>query len=96
VLLVASTDMSHYVTREEATAKDRKAVDAILALDPEGLHQVVRREGISMCGFHATSAMLVAAKALGATRAELVMYTDSGEVTRDVKQVVAYAGLLIR
>jgi AmmeMemoRadiSam system protein B len=38
----------------------------------------------------------VAAKGLGATRAELVMYTDSGEVTRDFKQVVAYAGLLIR
>jgi AmmeMemoRadiSam system protein B len=96
VLLVASTDMSHYVTREEATAKDRKAIEAILTLDPEGLHRVVRREGISMCGFHATSAMLVAAKGLGATRAELVMYTDSGEVTRDFKQVVAYAGLLIR
>ena len=95
-LLVASTDMSHYVTREEATAKDRKAIEAILALDPEGLHQVVRREGISMCGFHPTSAMLVAAKALGASRAELVMYTDSGEVTRDVKQVVGYAGLVIR
>jgi len=96
VLLVASTDMSHYVTREEATAKDRKAIEAILALDPEGLHRVVRREGISMCGFHTTTAVLVAAKALGATRAELVMYIDSGEVTRDTKEVVAYASFLLR
>lgn len=96
VLLVASTDMSHYISREEATVKDRKAIDAILALDPQGLHRVVRKEGISMCGFHPTTAMLVAAKSLGATSADLVMYTDSGEVTRDLNEVVAYAGLVIR
>ena len=95
-MLVASTDMSHYVSRTEASAKDRKAIDAILALDPEGLHRVVMREGISMCGFHATTAMLIAAKALGATAGELVLYTDSGEVTGETTQVVAYAGLIIR
>jgi AmmeMemoRadiSam system protein B len=95
-LIVASTDMSHYVPRDEAAAKDRKAIDAILALDPEGLHRVVQREGISMCGFHPTTAMLVAANTLGATRAERVMYTDSGEVTRDLDEVVAYAGVLVR
>jgi len=49
-----------------------------------------------MCGFHPTTAMLVAAKALGATQADLVMYADSGEVTRDLDEVVAYAGLLVR
>jgi AmmeMemoRadiSam system protein B len=95
VLIIASTDMSHYVSRDEAAVKDRKAIDAILAVDPESLHRVVRREGISMCGFHATTAMLVAASALGATRANLVMYTDSGEVTHDLDEVVAYAGLLV-
>jgi MEMO1 family protein len=96
VVLVASTDMSHYVSRTEAAAKDRKALDAILALDPEGLHRVVRQERISMCGFQVTVAVLVAAKALGATSAELVKYTDSGEETGDTAQVVAYAGLIIR
>jgi AmmeMemoRadiSam system protein B len=96
VLLVASTDMSHYLSREEAAVKDRKAVDSMLALDPEGLHRVVRQEGISMCGYHPTVAMLIAAKALGATRAELVRYTDSGEVTGTTEEVVAYAGLIVR
>ena len=96
VLLVASTDMSHYVSREEAARKDQKAIDAMLALDPEGLHRVVRREGISMCGFHPTTAMLVAAKGLGASTVDLVKYTDSGEVTRDLHEVVAYAGLIVR
>jgi len=96
VVLVASTDMSHYVSRSVATARDRQALDAILALDPEGLHRVVSREGISMCGFHAATAVLVAAKALGATTAELVAYTDSGAVTGDTDEVVAYAGMIIR
>lgn len=95
-VVAASTDMSHYVSRSVATTKDRKAIDAMLALDPETLHRVVRQEGISMCGFHAATAALVAAKTLGATSAELVAYTDSGEVTGDTTEVVAYAGMVIR
>lgn len=96
VVLVASTDMSHYVPRPVAAALDGKAIDAMRALDPEGLHGVVRRDGITMCGFHAATAVLVAAKSLGATEAELVAYTDSGAVTGDVAEVVAYAGMVIR
>jgi len=94
-VVVASTDMSHYVSRSVAENKDRKAIDAMLALDPEALHRVVRREGISMCGFHAATAALVAATALGATSAALVAYTDSGAVTGNLEEVVAYAGLII-
>jgi hypothetical protein len=93
-VLVASTDMSHYVPRSVATAKDRKALDAICALDPAGLSRLVREEGIGMCGVQPTAAMLVAARALGASSVELVQYTDSGVVTGDLDEVVAYAGLI--
>jgi AmmeMemoRadiSam system protein B len=96
VVLVASTDMSHEASRATVRANDPKALEPILALDPEGLCRVVRRERISMCGFHATAAMLVAAKALGATSAELVKYADSGEVTSGGDYFVGYAGLVIR
>jgi AmmeMemoRadiSam system protein B len=48
-----------------------------------------------MCGYHAVTAMLVAARSLGASRAELVMYTESGEASGNTDQVVAYAGMLI-
>ncbi|HTU03860.1 MAG TPA: AmmeMemoRadiSam system protein B [Candidatus Sulfotelmatobacter sp.] len=95
-LLVASTDMSHYVSRASAQAKDGLAIDAMLGLDPERLHAVVRREGISMCGYHAVTTMLLAARRLGAHSAELVRYGDSGEVAGDTEEVVAYAGLLVR
>ncbi len=96
VLMVASTDMSHYVSQEQAKVKDRQAIDAILACDPERLHRVVRREGITMCGFHSTTAMLVAARELGDTSAELVSYATSANVTKDYSSVVGYAGLIVR
>ena len=95
VLIVASTDMSHYVTRDEAEARDALAIRRILALDPRGLYDVVKTEDISMCGFQPTAAAIIAAKALGATKAELVMYATSGDRTGDDREVVGYAGLRI-
>jgi AmmeMemoRadiSam system protein B len=94
-LIVASSDMSHYVTAAEARAKDRRAIDRVLALDPAGLYEVVRREGISMCGYVPATVMLVAAREMGATGAELVRYGHSGEVTGDEDQVVGYAAMRV-
>lgn len=94
-LVVASSDMSHYVSAAEAREKDRRAIDRMLALDPAGLFDVVRREKISMCGFVPATVMLVAALEMGATAAELVRYGHSGEVTGDDAQVVGYAAIRI-
>lgn len=95
VLMLASTDMSHYVSGEQAKIKDHLAIEAIVACDPQRLHRVVRREGISMCGFHPTTALLVAARELGATSAELIDYATSADVTKDDSSVVGYAGLIV-
>ena len=95
-LLVASTDLSHYVDQARAKLEDQQVIDAILALDPERLHHVVKRERMTMCGFHPTTAMLVAARELGAASAELVSYATSGDVTKDYARVVGYAGVIIR
>jgi AmmeMemoRadiSam system protein B len=94
-LLVASTDMSHYESRQKASAKDHLALEKISALDPEGLYDTVLFNRISMCGFIPTTIVLLAALELGAQRAELVRYTDSGEASGDTSQVVGYAGLVI-
>jgi AmmeMemoRadiSam system protein B len=96
VLMVASTDMTHYESVDSARLKDRQAIDRILDLDPEGLYSVVRDQGITMCGVVPTVTVLSAAKALGASQAELIQYATSGDVNRDFRQVVGYAGLLIR
>ncbi|MBE7483796.1 MAG: AmmeMemoRadiSam system protein B [Polyangiaceae bacterium] len=95
VLLVASTDMSHYVPADTARHFDQHAIDRVLALDPEGLFEVCEREDISMCGYLPTTVSLFAARELGATRAELVRYGSSGEVSGDFSQVVGYAGVIV-
>lgn len=95
VMIVASTDMSHYVDQKVAQKKDFSAIDRILELDPKGLYDVVNRENISMCGFQPTTSALVASKELGAQKAELIKYQTSGDVTGDYKEVVGYAGIRI-
>ena len=95
ILVVASSDMNHYESDEITRIKDHKAIDRILALDPRGLYDTVRRERISMCGYGPAVTMLAAAKQLGATRAELIRYATSGDVTGDRDEVVGYAGIVV-
>jgi AmmeMemoRadiSam system protein B len=96
VLVIASTDMNHYESDAITRVKDEMAIARILALDPRGLHDTVRAEGITMCGYAATTAMLVAMRDLGAESAELVRYATSGDITGDRDEVVGYAGLIVR
>jgi AmmeMemoRadiSam system protein B len=94
-LIVASSDMNHYESDAITRVKDRKAIDQILAINPEGLYETVHRENISMCGYGPTVAMLTAAKMLGAESAELVKYATSGDVSLDFDHVVGYAGIIV-
>ena len=95
-VVVASTDMSHFISEKEAREIDQHALDRVLSLDPEGLYNTVLEEGITMCGFMPTVAMLSASRELGAGKAELLRYTTSAEVSGDYDRVVGYAGVLIR
>jgi len=95
ILLIASSDMNHYESDAVTRVKDRKAIDAILALQPRKLFETVRDEKISMCGYAAAVAVLIAARELSATRAELIRYATSGEVNGDMQEVVGYAGIVI-
>ncbi len=93
-LIVASSDMSHYVPVETARRKDGLAIDRMLALDPAGLYSTVKAERISMCGVLPATVALFAALSLGASSARLVKYATSGDVSGDFRSVVGYAGLL--
>jgi len=96
VLIVASSDMTHYESDKSAREKDKKAIDRVLALDPEGLLKTVRENRITMCGVIPATIMLIACKELGATKAELVDYATSGETSGDYEQVVGYAGMIVK
>ena len=96
VVIIASTDMTHYESQESAKNKDQLAIDRILALDPAGLLEIVNSNNISMCGVIPTTITVVAAKELGATKASLVAYATSGDVSGDYSYVVGYAGFIIQ
>lgn len=96
VLILASTDFSHYIAAAEAKKKDRFALEAIESLDGAGLLGEVWRREISMCGFAPTACALFALKKLGASQARLIRYSTSGDVTGEYDSVVAYASFLIR
>lgn len=95
VMVIASSDMSHYVPADFARKQDELALERVLAMDPEGLHRTVEENEISMCGYVPTTVALCAGVALGARRAELVRYGNSGERSGDFDQVVGYAGALL-
>lgn len=95
VLIVCSTDMSHYISAAAAERLDRLALERVLQLDAEGLYRTVGEHQISMCGFVPTSVGLVAARALGAERARLIQYSNSGEASGDFARVVGYAGVVV-
>lgn len=91
VVVIASTDMSHYVTQGTARKKDGLALDKIKAMDPKGLLDVVRDEDISMCGYGPVMATMVACEGAKAT---LLKYATSGDV-HPMRDVVGYASVVL-
>jgi MEMO1 family protein len=95
VLVLASSDMSHYVPHDVATARDRLAIERLLAVDPEGLHATCEQNDISMCGVLPATALLAYARVRGGARPELVQYATSGEAFGAYDSVVGYAGVTL-
>lgn len=96
VLVAVSSDMNHYESDAVTREKDKLAIERVLALDPEGLLEVAVTRKVSMCGVLPAAIAITAAKALGATEAELVKYATSGDTSGDYAQVVGYAGIIIK
>lgn len=94
-MIVASSDMNHYEPDSQTRAKDREAIERILALDARGLADTLRRTKNTMCGYGPVIAMLTAARNLGATRGALVRYATSADAGGPREQVVGYAGIVV-
>jgi AmmeMemoRadiSam system protein B len=90
-LLVASTDLSHFHRYEVAVQLDQMVLDRITAYDPEGLARTLSMRKAEACGGGPVAAVMVAAEKLGANRAVLLKYMNSGDVTGDRSSVVGYA-----
>ena len=96
VVIIASSDMTHYEPQESAQRKDTQAIEAILDLNEDELLKRVDELNISMCGYAPTVSLISAAKELGAKGAELVKYQTSGDITGDYTSVVGYAGIIMK
>jgi hypothetical protein len=94
ILLLTTSDLNHYEDDVTTRAKDAKAVEQLLSIDPRGLYDTCRNAEISMCGLGPAVAMLTALRSLGANHSELVRYATSADVSGDTSAVVGYAGLL--
>jgi MEMO1 family protein len=95
VLLVASSDLSHYEDARTAAALDRVVARHVEALDADGLMAALEREPRHACGGGPMVAVLHAARRLGAAHARVLRYADSGDVSGDKSSVVGYMAAAI-
>ncbi|MBI3321801.1 MAG: AmmeMemoRadiSam system protein B [Candidatus Omnitrophica bacterium] len=96
VLLIASSDLSHYQTEPNGAEQDRRLVARLCALDGPGLVHDAQRESAGMCGYGAAACVLETAKALGARQATLAAYGTSVAAGGDPNSVTGYAGILVQ
>jgi len=95
ILMIASTDLNHFEPQSIAETKDSMVIESILSLDETALQNRVRMNRISMCGYGPVSAVIVASKILGASKAELLSHHTSGDISGDYSSVVGYASVKI-
>ncbi len=94
-IIIASSDFTHYEPAQQARQKDMYAIEAIISLNPDEFLKRVSEYDMSICGFAPIVSAISAAKILEAKKAVLVEYSNSGEVSGDIQQVVGYAGIII-
>jgi AmmeMemoRadiSam system protein B/AmmeMemoRadiSam system protein A len=90
VLIIASSDLSHYHSQKEAEFLDNQVVEAVAAFDPELLFDRLNTGGCEACGGGPMITAMLAARELGATEATALRYATSGDITGDHSQVVGY------
>jgi AmmeMemoRadiSam system protein B len=95
VLLIASSDLSHYEDARVAQRLDGVVLDCVGAMDARGLMRALEREPRHACGGGPMVAVLDAAAQLGASKASVLRYADSGDVSGDKSAVVGYMAAAI-
>jgi len=95
VLIVASSDFTHYESHEYVKNIDQKAIDKIINFEPGELYDLIYKMNMTICGAGPITTMLITSKALGAKKAKLLKYATSGDTSGYYNQVVGYASLII-
>jgi MEMO1 family protein len=95
VLLVASTDLSHFHSYDQAKSLDKKILDRVAAFDEKGLMSDLEQSRVEACGGGPMVTIMKTAKLLGADRTQVLKYANSGDVTGDRSGVVGYMAAAI-
>jgi AmmeMemoRadiSam system protein B len=94
IIILGSSDFTHYEENEFAHRQDKALIEPILELDVEKFYQVLKEKNVSACGYGAIASTMVACKELGATKGTLLKYATSGDVTGEKSSVVGYASIV--
>ena len=92
-MIIASSDLSHYKSKGEAAAYDQHLLSIMTGLDPDGVISAVEQEAAYACGAGPIAVVLSVCTRWGASRAKLLKYSTSAEVTGDPSSVVGYASV---
>lgn len=88
--LVASTDLSHFYNQQTALVYDRSMLHQIESFNPDGAFDLERTGKGFACGLGAFTAVMWAARQLGADKVKILHHATSGDVTGDYSSVVGY------
>lgn len=94
VLLIASSDFTHYEPDEVARKKDLEVLKHVLELDIDGFYDAIIRYRVSACGYGPVATVMEASRLLGAKKGTLLKYATSGDITGDRSAVVGYASVI--
>jgi len=93
ILFVASSDMSHYFTYEEATEMDKRCLSYLVNFDVTGLRNALRNNEVQLCGSRAVLTVMEASRLAGANAVKVLKYANSGDTTGDKSRVVGYCAV---
>ncbi|MCW4010595.1 MAG: AmmeMemoRadiSam system protein B [Candidatus Bathyarchaeota archaeon] len=96
VVVIASSDFTHYESQASVNRKDSAALKAVEELDEHKFYAILQSQNVSACGYAPVAALMTYAKALGATKAEVLSHKTSGDVLGDKSSVVGYAAAIIK
>jgi len=94
VMIIGSSDFTHYEPNEFAHEQDTALIEPILKLDVDEFYDVLHERDVSVCGYGAIASTMIACKELGATKGELLKYATSGDITGDTSSVVGYGSII--
>ena len=94
-LIVASSDLSHYHPYDDAVRIDHKTLNALQVWDYFSMSQNFQTRVWEACGGAPIVAAMIAAERMGANRAVLLKYANSGDVTGDHSRVVGYSAVVL-